>query len=218
MQAQQLRKQDKAFDLEAINRELHNADPTTIIEWAVNNACKPVLSTNFRPLSAALLHMVTRIKPDIQVIWVDSGYNTVETYRFAEQVMKTLDLNMRIFTPKMTTARREAILGGVPELDDVDKHDEFTHEVKLEPFEHPLDRLQPDVWLTAIRRDQTEYRKHLDIATPGPHGVLRIAPLFLWTDVDLEGYIYDHQLPDNHDYVDPTKVRDDRECGLQTLK
>ena len=41
--------------------------------------------------------------------------------------------------------------------------------------------------------------------------------MFYWTEVDLERYVYEHDLPDNEDYYDPTKVNDDRECGLQTL-
>jgi phosphoadenosine phosphosulfate reductase len=208
----------ESFDLGSINAVLRDREPRAIVEWAIANAARPVLSTNFRPFSAALLHMVTRIKPDIPVIWVDSGYNTPGTYWFAEQIIQDLNLDIRIYTPRMTAARREALMGGVPGLDDPVRLEAFTFEVKLEPFERALDELKPDIWLTGIRREQTEYRKHLGVASRGPHGTLRIAPVFSWTQVDLEGYLYEHHLPDNEDYYDPTKVLEDRECGLQLLR
>lgn len=198
------------------NEFLAQRDPYDIIDWALARAARPVLSTNFRPHSAALLHMVTRACPDIPVIWVDTGYNTAATYRYAEQVTPLLQLKLQVYAPRVTGARRHAVLGGVPKLDDP-LHAAFTREVKLEPFERALHELAPDFWFTGIRSEQTDFRKSLGVLSPGPHGTLRIAPFFNWTEVDLEDYIYEHGLPDNLDYADPTKVGEDRECGLQHL-
>ena len=205
------------FDFAAGNAALHEAEPRDVAAWALERAQRPVVSTNFRPLAAGLLHMLTSIKPDIPVIWVDSGYNTESTYRFAETLIEQLKLNIHVYTPRLTAARRAAIHGGIPSLEDEAAHSAFTREVKLEPFERALTELSPDAWFTGIRRDQTEYRKTLDVLSAGPHGITRVAPMFYWTEVDLEGYVYEHDLPDNEDYYDPTKVNDDRECGLQTL-
>ncbi|MBT8446134.1 MAG: phosphoadenosine phosphosulfate reductase family protein, partial [Gammaproteobacteria bacterium] len=175
------------FDFVADNAALHDAAPWEVAAWVLERARNPVISTNFRPLSAGLLHMVTAIKPDIPVIWVDSGYNTESTYRFAEQLIQDLHLNIHVYTPRLTAARRTAIHGGIPPLDDEAAHASFTREVKLEPFDRALYQLAPDAWFTGIRRDQTEYRKTLDVLSGGPHGITRVAPLFYWTEVDLEG-------------------------------
>lgn len=191
-------------------------DPHEIIRQALAQARAPILSTNFRPLAAALLHMVTRVKPDIPVIWVDSGYNTPATYAFAETLRARLGLNLHVYTPRVTAARRQACFGGIPSLGDP-AHAEFTREVKLEPFERALQALQPDVWLTGIRADQTAHRRALGVVSRGPLDTVKVAPLYYWTEVDLENYLYEAGLPDNRDYVDPTKVREDRECGLQHL-
>lgn len=198
-----------AFDIRA-------TDPREIIEQALAQARAPVLSTNFRPHAAALLHMVTRVMPDIPVIWVDSGYNTPATYAFAESLRARLGLNLKVYTPLVTAARRHACFGGIPSLADPG-HAEFTREVKLEPFERALREHRPDVWLTGIRADQTAHRRALGVVSRGPLGTFKIAPLYSWTEVDLENYLYEAGLPDNLDYVDPTKGRDDRECGLQHL-
>lgn len=190
--------------------------PQAIIEWALLRARVPVISTNFRPHAAALLHLVTRACPGIPVIWVDSGYNTPQTYRYAEALTARLGLNLQVYTPRVTAARRLALYGGVPSLDDP-AHEAFTREVKLEPFERAFAELRPDVWFTGIRADQTEFRRSLGVVSRGVGGSLKVAPCYHWTEVDLENYLYEHDLPDNPDYVDPTKVLADRECGLQHL-
>lgn len=192
------------------------AEPQDIVRRALAVARRPVVSTNFRPRSAAFLHLVTRIAPDIPVLWVDTGYNTPATYRFAEALTRRLQLNLKVYSPLVTGARRNAVLGGVPALDDP-AHRAFTQEVKLEPFERALREHAPDLWLTGIRGEQTDFRRSLGVVSDGPLGTLRVAPIFAWSAVDLEDYLYEHGLPDNDDYVDPTKGRDNRECGLQSM-
>jgi len=191
-------------------------EPQDIVRQALEVARNPVVSTNFRPRSAAFLHLVTRIAPEIPVIWVDTGYNTPATYRFADEVTRRLKLNLKTYSPLVTSARRNALLGGVPRLD-TPEHAEFTREVKLEPFERALREHAPDVWLTGIRGEQTEFRRGLGVVSAGPFGTLRVAPIFAWSAVDLEDYLYEHGLPDNDDYVDPTKGGENRECGLQNM-
>lgn len=196
--------------------DFQHLDPHSIVRQALRYAERPLLSTNFRPRAAALLHLVTRIVPDIPVVWVDSGYNTPATYRFVEAVTQRLKLNLKVYTPLVSSARRTAVLGGVPGLDDP-AHEAFTQEVKLEPFERALRELAPDLWFTGIRAEQTDFRKTLGVISRGPFGTTRVAPFFALTGLDLEDYLYEHDLPDNDDYVDPTKVLDRRECGLQNL-
>lgn len=191
-------------------------DPQDIVRRALAAARKPVISTNFRPRSAAFLHLVTRIAPDIPVLWVDTGYNTPATYRFADEVTQRLNLNLQVYSPLVTSARRAALHAGVPPLDSP-AHAAFTQEVKLEPFERALRETGPDLWLTGIRSEQTEFRRSLGVVSNGPFGTLRVAPIFAWSAVDLEDYLYEHGLPDNDDYVDPTKGDDRRECGLQNM-
>jgi phosphoadenosine phosphosulfate reductase len=204
------------IDIVEANAKLKDGHPQAIVRWALEHARNPMVSTNFRPLAAGLLQMVARVNAETTVLWVDTGYNTPATYEYAQRLVAELRLNLQVFTPRITVARREAIAGGIPKPDDP-AHAAFVREVKLEPFERALDELKPDIWLTGIRHEQTEFRRTLDIVTLGPHGTIRVAPMFRWTEVDLEGFVYDHGLPDNQDYFDPTKVRDDRECGLQTL-
>ena len=72
--------------LNATNVRLAHASPPEIIEHVHDVAACPVISTNFRPLSIALVHLVNRIIPGVPVLWVDHGYNTPETLAFVREV------------------------------------------------------------------------------------------------------------------------------------
>ena len=58
--------------------------------WAMSKTERPIVSTNFRPYEAAILHATSRAKKDIQVIWCDTGYNTPNTYKHADEREETL--------------------------------------------------------------------------------------------------------------------------------
>lgn len=204
-----------AIDVTAANQQLADSRPQSIIAWALAQSRNPVITTNFGPYEAVILHMVVQARPDIQVIWVDSGYNTSATYRFAEKLMAQLKLNVRTFIPLQTAARRNVVMQGIPGIDEP-LHDEFTRQVKLEPFSRALAEIQPDVWLNGIRKDQTEFRQALDIVSTSKDGIVKVAPLFNLTSADLDAYLAAHNMPDEHDYFDPTKALDNRECGLHT--
>ena len=198
------------------NAELLGKSPVEIMQWAIDLDKRVLVTTSFGRYSAVMLHMVTKLRPDIPIAWVDSGYNTRETYLHAERLIKDLNLNIHIFTPRITAAHWDAIADGIPELDSK-LHREFTYRVKLEPFERVIETFRPVIWLTAIRGDETAYRSTLEIVSDGPDGIVKVAPFLNWTEVDMEGYLYEHQLPQLNNYFDPTKGKDDRECGLQTM-
>lgn len=205
------------LNLQQVNAGLRDKTPEEIIQWAIDLKKNIFASTSFSPNSAALLHMVTKVEPDMPVVWVDSGYNVADTYRVAEKIMQQLHLNMRIYIPQITAERRNALMGGIPHPDDDEAlHKEFARQVKLEPFELARKDLQGEVWITGIRRDETEFRKTLDIVTIDSNGLIKVAPLFYWTNEQLALYMEQHDLPSPRHYFDPTKVIDGRECGLHS--
>ncbi|OED42521.1 phosphoadenylylsulfate reductase [Endozoicomonas sp. (ex Bugula neritina AB1)] len=204
-----------SLDVNAANRELADKSPQQIIEWAIAHSEMPLVTTNFRPYESVVLHMVTQLKPDIKVLWVDSGYSTSATYRFAEKLINELNLNIEVYIPQQTSARRNVLMQGIPELDSP-LHDEFTRQVKLEPFQRALSELKPDLWLNAIRQDQTDFRQDMNIVSSSKDGVIKVAPLYYWKEKHLKTYLLENGLPNEHDYFDPTKGLEHRECGLHT--
>lgn len=207
----------KKMDLVTLNQQLKTYAPVEIARWATTLGKSVIATTSFAPNAAAMLHAITEADVTIPVVWVDSGYNVPDTYRAAEIIMEKLKPNMHIYIPQWTAERRSAIMGGIPHPDDdSDVHEEFTRQVKLEPFQKALDDLQPDVWISGIRREETEFRKSLDILSIDNRGILKVAPFFYWTEEQVEGYMALNKLPSCKHYFDPTKVEDGRECGLHT--
>ena len=101
----------------------------------------------------------------------------------------------------------------IPEINDP-QHEIFTEEVKLEPFRRAMSELKPDLWITNLRKGQTNFRDSLDIFTESEDGLLKVSPFYYWTDYDLDNYMKENGLENEYDYFDPTKVDDKRECGL----
>ncbi len=198
-----------------MSRLLADRSSEQIVAWVLQTAQNPVVSTSFGPNSAVLLHMVTQSKPDIPVIWVDSGYNTNPTYQFALELIDRLHLNMKIYTPKSTSAFLNVKMKGIPEIETV-AHEEFTETVKLEPFSRALKELRPDIWFSGIRAEETEYRRTLGVLTKHSSNLLKVAPLLYWSEQDIDNYIQTHDLPVENNYFDPTKSFEGRECGLHT--
>lgn len=201
-----------SLELDKVNAELGH-DPLKLIEWALQQSDNAICTTNFRPFEAVILHLVTQVKPDIPVVWMDNGYNTESTYRFADEVSQQLKLNLITYLPKRSRAHREAIEGSAPALDDP-RHAAFTEEVKLEPFTRALRELAPKVWFTALRATDTAVRAQMDPVSINPDGLIKVAPLLHWTSKDLYQYLTANGLPNNFDYYDPTKGEENRECGL----
>jgi len=202
-------------DLQEANQRLETASPADILQWGHEvSGGRIIISTNFRPFEAVLLHMAVQQIPDIPVLWVDHGYNTPSTYRCAEACREQLNLNVHLYIPARTAAHRDTVLGGIPTLDDEETHDLFTEEVKLEPFRRGMAELKPVVWLTALRKVQNPNRETMDIASLTPDGVIKLCPVLSWTDEEMQAYIDEHNLPHEVNYYDPTKVLESRECGL----
>jgi phosphoadenosine phosphosulfate reductase len=200
------------------NAELHSKPPLEIIRWAIAQAGgRAVVSTNFRPYEAVILHLATQVQPDIPVLWVDHGYNRPATYRHAEALKKSLKLNLKPFLPRYTTAHYDAVFGGMPEPTPENEAQikAFSTAMKLEPFQRGMKELAPSVWLTALRKVQNPNRAGLNIVSEDTNfHSLKVSPLFYWTDADMEKYLADHHLPNEWDYFDPAKADDKRECGL----
>lgn len=201
--------------LESLNYRLSQQDPLDVIHWAIEEHESVIATTHFGPHEAVILHHIHKVKADLPIICIDHGYNTDQTYQVAQQLIDTLKLNVHFYTPKVTVRRREVALGGVPILLDDTEHQDFVDEVKLEPFARAFREQQPQLWLTSLRKEQTQHRAGLDILVHDQRfKCLKVSPFFHWAKAQMDAYLAEQQLPDVTDYYDPTKVLEHRECGL----
>lgn len=203
-------------DIEKINQQLQDASAAEIVAWALAQGKKTIATTSFGKNAAVMLNVISQVDQTVPTVWVDTGYNLRDTYVVADKLIKRIPLDYHVYSPLMTSERRNAVMGGIPTMEDEALHTEFTRQVKLEPFNRAISEWAPEIWITGIRQQETEHRKTLDILSWDARGILKVAPLFYWSDEQVEQYMQDNELLSCRHYFDPTKVQDGRECGLHT--
>ena len=204
--------------IDQLNAELAGKSPQELTAWAVKHgAGKAIVTTNFRPYEAVILHMVAQADASTPALWVDHGTNLPETYRFAEKCREQLKLNLKPYLPLMTSAHWLALNGGqIPMPDEVERVESFSRIMKLEPFERGMRELAPAVWITALRKEQNPQRAATlkPIMWDAKFNCLKVNPILDWTPVEMDAYLTEHSLPNERTYYDPAKGDEKHECGL----
>jgi len=183
------------IDLAAVNQKLANSEAIAIIEWAAKTFGDGlVLSTSFGIQSAVMLHLVTRVVPNIPVIWVDTGYLPPETYQFAEELTQKLKLNLKVYQSPLSPARMEAIYGKLWAQKDVESLNRYDLLRKVEPMQRALQELNAIAWLAGLRRSQTDHRQNLEIVSKQGEQY-KVLPILNWHSREIYQYLTAYDLP-----------------------
>ncbi|GAA0873490.1 hypothetical protein GCM10009117_26370 [Gangjinia marincola] len=199
--------------LDELNERFRHQSPQEIIAFALSNAKRPILTTNFGPYAVTLVHAMHTQQKDIPVIWVKTGFNTKATLSHAQELIQKYDIDIKTYQSVIFPHHLTKLLGGIPKIN-TKQHSVFTEIIKLAPFRKALGDHQPDVWFTNLRKGKTAYRESIDIFSYNQEGILKVCPFYYFDEVDLEVYMNTHQLATEFDYYDPTKVLEHRECGI----
>jgi phosphoadenosine phosphosulfate reductase len=189
--------QEKEIELniDNLNQKFGNADAAELIQWSsVTFGDGLVLSTSFGIQSAVMLHLVTQVIPNIPVIWIDTGYLPLETYKFAEDLAEKLKLNLKVYQSPISPARMEALYGKLWEKQDVEALNLYDRIRKVEPMQRALQELNTTAWLSGLRKDQTDHRKTLDrVGKQGDR--YKILPILDWNAKQIYQYLTQYDLP-----------------------
>jgi len=180
--------------LDELNRWLARRGAAERVDWGLSVlAGEHALSSSFGAQSALALHLVTRVRPDIPVILIDTGYLFPETYRFADRLCERLDLNLKVFRPQLGAAWMEARHGRLWEqgLDGLAQYNAMR---KLEPMQRAMSELGVRTWIAGIRRAQSDSRAQTAFLELRD-GRWKLHPLADWSDDDVADYLRRHDLP-----------------------
>ncbi|MEM1303653.1 MAG: phosphoadenylyl-sulfate reductase, partial [Planctomycetota bacterium] len=156
-----------------------------LIQWAVDGFGDGVaMTTSFGIQSAVMLHMATTVKPDLPIIWVDTGYLHRETYCYAKQLIDRLGLRVLTYQSAMTPAHMEAVEGKLWETDSVEDLNRYDEVRKVEPLKRAMRELGVRAWLTGLRSDQTDFRTRLP-RVEQKAGRLKLYPILRWSAKDV---------------------------------
>jgi len=173
--------------------DLEKATAQERVQWAVDTYGDGlVLTTSFGIQAAVMLHLVTQIVPKIPVIFIDTGYHFPETYRFAAELAKKLDLNLKTYVPAQTAAQQEALYGKQWEQG-LEGLKRYNHLNKVEPMDRAVRELKATAWLAGLRRSQASTREKLSVVQ-NQNKIAKVHPIIDWDNRTVHRYLTEHGL------------------------
>ncbi len=169
-------------ELAEVSKSFENAPASSVVAWAWERyGDSLVLAMSGQ--DCVLLDMAIRVALDIEVVFLDTQYHFPETLEYVESLRERYSLNLTITHPEV-------------EPDDRWKTDPdgCCRVRKIDPLAHALEG--KSAWMTGLRRSEAPTRAKAPIVSYDVgKGLVKVNPLATWTDLDVEGYGRDRNLP-----------------------
>lgn len=182
---------DLDLNIALLNECFEQLSAEEILQWAWETFCSNIaISSSFQTQSVPLLHMISRVCPEMPVIFIDTGFHFPETLTFRDELQARYGLNVVAVRPAIEKSELfqkygEGLYRRDPDL--------CCHINKVEPMQRAVSGLQ--TWVSGVRHDQTAHRQRLRVVEPQSSGLLKIHPMLNWTTRDLWDYIDKYDLP-----------------------
>ena len=181
-------------DVIRLNNLFRGTDTTDMLKSLVDDHLVGDMAvvSSFGAESAVLLHMVTQAKPDITVLFLDTGKHFPETLAYRDTLIERLGLNLVNVVPDAIDLLQKDE-SGLRWSYDPDGCCEIR---KVKPLERALASF--DASITGRKGFQSATRSGLarfELDSSDAHGRLKINPLSSWTKEQLEAYFVEHDLP-----------------------
>ena len=164
--------------------ELEGAGALALLRWTDENfAGTYIVASNMQ--DAVLVDLAAKVRPGVDVLFLDTGYHFVETIGTRDAVEAVYDINVLNVTPENSVAKQDELFG----------KDLFAREPneccrmrKVEPLGKALRGYS--AWVTGLRRVEAPTRANAPlISWDKAFGLVKINPLAAWTDEDMQNYI-----------------------------
>lgn len=147
---------------------------------------KACITCSFQAEDMVVLDMARRLRPNIPVLFLETGYHFAETYAYRDRYAREWNLQLVNLMPKLTVIEQESQFGKLYQSEPT----RCCNLRKVEPLFRGLSAY--DVWLTGLRREQSPTRANLQqVEThilPDGRPLLKISPLAAWTNREVWAY------------------------------
>jgi phosphoadenosine phosphosulfate reductase len=165
-----------ADELAAANAELESASPSEIIAWAADRfGSRLVMTASFA--DTVLIDLATAVEPDIEVIFLDTGFHFPETLNTVRRAMERYALNLTVLRPDPAAA--DVWAAGT---------DACCEARKVAPLERYLPG-HADAWLSGLRRADSPSRGDAPIVSIDRRGLVKINPMANMSDAEYDAYL-----------------------------
>jgi phosphoadenosine phosphosulfate reductase len=132
-------------------------------------------------------------RPDIPVLFLETGYHFPETYAYRDQMTERLRLNLVNLSSKLSVPEQESQFGILYQS----APDRCCGMRKVEPLFRGLEDY--GVWFTALRREQSPTRANLQLIDqfklPTGKQLLKVSPLAAWSNAEVWSYLKRRGIP-----------------------
>lgn len=154
----------------------HDFDPTKIM-----------VTSSFAATSAYFLHIISRMRPQQTIFFIDTGYHFPETLAYKDYLIQLFGLKVKDVSPedwKHAFTAQEQSYRNDPD---------FCCSInKVEPLEEVKKAYQ--VWVSSLMSWQTSHRAGLDIFEER-RGIIKFYPMIDVSKQERDAYIREHALP-----------------------
>jgi phosphoadenosine phosphosulfate reductase len=181
-----------------LNERFERAQPHEVVRWALEDPGleRVALASAFQAEGTCVMHMASLIRPDVEVLFLETGFHFAETLAFKEQISERLGLTVVDLVGNYTIEQQEQAFG--ERL--YERDSQLCCEInKVRPMFEALQKL--DAWITAFRRESSPTRADAPIVDqyelePGKW-IVKVNPVANWTRKDTWAYLNEHDLPRN---------------------
>jgi phosphoadenosine phosphosulfate reductase len=169
------------------------AEARVAIAENLGTAEAPCITCSFQAEDMAVLWLLRELKPDIPVLFLETGYHFAEVYAYRDEMTRKYGLNLVNVMPEQTVPEQESQFGILCQT----APDRCCKLRKVGPLFKALGN--HDVWFTGLRRVQSPTRANLTVndvfPLPGGQQIRKISPLAAWTDRDVWQFAREQQIP-----------------------
>ena len=180
--------EDKLRELAARGAaELDGAGAEDLLAWTDRHfGGGYVVASNMQ--DTVLVHLAAKVRPGVEVLFLDTGYHFPETIGTRDAVESVYDITVLNVTPEHTVEQQDRLLGK-----DLYARDpgECCRLRKVVPLGRALGNYA--AWVTGIRRVESPTRANAPlISFDEAFKLVKVNPLAAWTDEDMQAYIEAH--------------------------
>ena len=184
--------------LKDLNSRFEGAQPQEILRWVLTESGleRMAIASAFQAEGTAVMHMAVQIRPDVPVLFLETGFHFAETLAFKERLTEQLGLNVVELTGEHTVETQAAEFGERLYERDPTLCCQIN---KVLPFNRALGDL--DAWITSLRRDSAWTRMNTPIVDQYEHQpgkpLVKVNPIANWTKQMVWRYLKENDIAHN---------------------
>ena len=167
--------------------ELEGASAIEILQWA-DALLGPAWCVTSSMADLVVPHLASRVRPGVDVVFLDTGYHFAETIGTRDAAAATLPITVRTITPRQTVEQQDASFG--VRLYERNP-DQCCALRKVTPLRQVLKEYGG--WASGLRRDETDARTEIRVVEwDARRSMVKVNPIAAWTQHDVDSYIAEH--------------------------